>query len=240
MIKTAFEKISKSELMRNHLSKMAKDPEGYGLRFLVLANIAKDVVNCGFYVNQSLNNKDIPEEKRKFVAALDMANGMVMISLQLLLGFGFTSKKVQEKITNKLFGGLEEAATNFTKNRIAANNFPDRIRYKLMDSVKNIPAGCKTGFTAISTIVVTTILAKRVLAPFIATPLASWLKNNYMSDKKTAESKNNVQIPKTNISSIVPTNPANAPIGLQNTYTHSGMREFKTFNNFAQGGRISL
>ena len=47
--------------------------------------IAKDGVGCYMYVNQSLHNDKIPDDKRKFVAALDLANGGLMILMQILM-----------------------------------------------------------------------------------------------------------------------------------------------------------
>jgi hypothetical protein len=239
MIKEAFKALAGNKKIDNLLTKLVNDPK-FSLRFLILANTAKDAINCGFYVNQSLNNKDIPEEKRKFVAALDMANGILMIGAQLLLGFKFTSKEVQDKITKKLFGNLEKKATTFVNKSIISNptNFTADLRIKLRNTAKLIPESCKKGFTAISTIIVTTVLAKRVIVPFIATPTASWLKKNYM-DKKSPNDPNKTPLSKSvTVQNIVP--PVLPQQGYQtikqNTYPNSGVGSFENFNNFVQKG----
>lgn len=239
MIKEAFKWFKDTNLMTEHLSKIRKDKDGYGLRFLILANAAKDAINCGFYVNQSLNNKDIPEEKRKFVAALDMANGVLMIAAQIALGFGFTSKKAQDWMTGKIFGGLKERISKLVKEDILshASEYTGDYRIKLLNIIERIPKECKTGFKAISTIVVTTVIAKRIIVPFIATPLASWVKKNYM-DKNSPEDKNNSQITKPKAPEIVQT-AGYQPI-TQNTYPYTSRGSFENFNNFVQMGKISL
>jgi len=145
-------------------------------KVLVIANAAKDLVNCGFYVNQSLNNKKIPEEKRKFVAALDLTNGVFMVTSQLLLGFTILNKTIQDKITEKLFGGLREKAANFARQMGNIEN-AEKFGSKVFGN-------CKKGFTLASGLIVSTIIAKRLLVPFIATPTAGWFKNKYMNDDK--------------------------------------------------------
>ena len=69
MTKKAFPKYEKDD---------AKLIAGVGVASIV----AKDGLGCYLYVKQSLNNDKIPEDKRKFVAALDLANGGLMIAMQ--------------------------------------------------------------------------------------------------------------------------------------------------------------
>lgn len=231
MIKWSLEKLAKWEPLKKQVKKLVNDP-AYALRFLIAANAAKDAINCGFYVTQSLNNKDIPEEKRKFVAALDAANGILMIASQIVLGFGFTSKKVQDKICNKLFGNVEENATNFVNGRILSHpvDFTGDVRMRLKNAAKSIPLNCKKGFTAISTLVITSIIAKRIIVPLIATPMASWIKKNYMDDKnKKPDAIKNVN----NMPNPVSAMPQFAK---QNAYTAPKVGSFENFNNFAQKG----
>ena len=61
----------------------AKNPEKALGNAVVTSIILKDGIGCAMYVTQSLNNKKIPDEKRKFVAALDLTNGGLMILAQI-------------------------------------------------------------------------------------------------------------------------------------------------------------
>lgn len=90
----------KNKVFPNYEKDNAKFMSMIGVTSIVL----KDGLGCYFYVKQSLNNDKIPEDKRKFVAALDLANGGLMIAMQLLMFFTISNKKVQGKIFNKLFG----------------------------------------------------------------------------------------------------------------------------------------
>lgn len=65
------------------LEKGLKEPATYAAKIMVLSIVSKDLVGCVFYTYQSYNNKKIPEEKRKFVAALDAMNGIIMVGGQL-------------------------------------------------------------------------------------------------------------------------------------------------------------
>ena len=66
--------------------------------------VAKDGLGCYMYVNQSLKNKDIPDDKRKFVAALDLANGGLMILFQIAMFASITNKKFQKRVFDQFFG----------------------------------------------------------------------------------------------------------------------------------------
>ncbi|MDD3012736.1 MAG: hypothetical protein PHC34_03430 [Candidatus Gastranaerophilales bacterium] len=210
-------KINGTGIINNQAEKLIEKVSGFGItktfvnnlckengtideykmgKVLVVANAAKDLVNCGFYVNQSFNNKRIPEEKRKFVAALDLTNGVFMVGSQLLLGFTILNKTIQDKITNKLFGGLKEKAANYAKEMVKKNN-PNLSGQKLEILAKEtaekfgnkVFSNCKQGFTLASGLIVSTIIAKRLLVPFIATPTAGWFKRKYMDNPEPENQK---------------------------------------------------
>lgn len=67
---------------------------------LVLTNVAKDAFACVFYVYQSITNEKIPEKKRKFVASLDLANGILMVINQYTLGKMLSSDRFGNFIDN--------------------------------------------------------------------------------------------------------------------------------------------
>ena len=156
-------------------AKWAKDPEGVLGAATVTSIILKDGIGCAMYVTQSLNNDRIPEEKRKFVAALDLTNGLLMILAQI--GMFLAMRKYSGKIFDKVFGK--------TFNKIAQSQFVSRIRMKaakegapvkkklglqkLFDKEKDDALGV---FKFVLDISAATIIGKRVIVPLIATPLA--------------------------------------------------------------------
>ena len=66
-----------------------------------VSNVSKDAVNCAYYTVQSLNNERIPEDQRKFVAALDLSNGIMNVGVQIAMAFGL-STWVESVFDNKL------------------------------------------------------------------------------------------------------------------------------------------
>lgn len=123
--------------------------------FALVSGISKDAINCIYYVTQSATNEKIPEDKRPFVASLDLSNGLLNVTLQAAIGY------YVKKYNGTLFD-------NYIGKKIKVN--------------KTI---AKNGFGVLVTLVATQILTKRVLVPFIATPMASMFKKNFEAKKKT-------------------------------------------------------
>jgi hypothetical protein len=65
------------------LEKGVKEPARCAGLMMVISIVSKDLVGCALYTYQSLTNKRIPEEKRKFVAALDFIQGIVNVGGQI-------------------------------------------------------------------------------------------------------------------------------------------------------------
>lgn len=152
----------------------------------IFSIILKDGLGCYLYVKQSLNNKKIPEDKRKFVAALDLANGALMITTQLLTFFTLSNKKVQSKIFNKFFGKLfDRAAKKGYQTLISQKDKFRNITGKEFNATFESFKGKIEGFFGVLTaLVASTIFAKRIVVPFIATPLAERTKKMLYKDEK--------------------------------------------------------
>ncbi len=146
--------------------------------------IAKDGVGCYMYVNQSLHNDKIPDDKRKFVAALDLANGGLMILMQILMHLTISNKLVQTKMFNKMFGKNFDRAALKTYKKILnkREKFADVDGKQFHKAMDNIKDSVNEAFSNITSLVAATIIGKRVIVPFIATPLAdktkAWMCRN--------------------------------------------------------------
>lgn len=158
----------------------------------VTSIIIKDGVGCAMYVKQSLGNDKIPEKKRKFVAALDLTNGLLMIGAQIAMFFAM--RKFSEPIFNKLFNkSFNEKTQRFISSRLRmqqAQRGETSSRKLEIDKVFNNEVR-KDGldlFKFIADIAAATIIGKRIIVPFIATPLASkvekWMNKNNTGDDK--------------------------------------------------------
>ena len=150
----------------------------------VASIVLKDGLGGYLYVKQSLNNKDIPDEKRGFVAAMDAVNCVFMIGLQI--GMFFLFNKVQDKLFGKFFGKYF--------NRSALKGYLARLRgHEGMENLTKVDFAkgankyentVSSAFKQITSLVVTSIFAKRVLVPLGATPTTDLVKDWF--DKKAA------------------------------------------------------
>lgn len=186
-LRKPMKKLSETKFLR-YVSGKYNATEAEKLKFMstigVSSIVIKDGLGCYLYVKQSLNNDKIPADKRKFVAALDLANGGLMIGMQLLTFFTISNEKLQKKVFNKIFGKRFERSA--TKGMQAILNNQEKLKgmtgeefHKGMGKYqKNI----FSAFSYLTTLVASSIFAKRVVVPFIATPLAdktkAWMSRN--------------------------------------------------------------
>lgn len=83
--------------IHNKLQTGFTQPAKFAATLLVTSIVSKDLVGCVLYTYQSATNKKIPEEKRKFVASLDLMNGIIMVGGQFMIG-----KIIDKKLTPRL------------------------------------------------------------------------------------------------------------------------------------------
>jgi hypothetical protein len=179
--------IAENDYFERRVMKPALDNPNSVVAFLLAANVAKDVLKHGTYAYQSINNKEIPADKRKYVASLDIAMGLATVAAQIVTGLTIANEKLQNAIAKKLFGKLLDPSSDISKN----------LKNMTLDGKKILEAeklfrGCSKGFIAVSTLVVSQIIAKRLLVPFVAPALASNIKNNFLeNDKEKIASNSN-------------------------------------------------
>lgn len=167
---------------------------GLGVASIVL----KDGYGCYLYVTQSLNNKKIPEDKRKFVAALDLTNGGIMMALQTLMTYTVSKKVFQEKLFNKLFGRMFNRQAS--KSMQAIMESKEQLKGKIkgnQDFHKEFSSYKDSAISALGTLtalIAATTIGKRILTPLIATPLAdkakAWMCRNDKPPKIHEGTKN--------------------------------------------------
>ena len=169
-----------------------------------VSNVSKDAVNCAYYTIQSLNNDRIPEDQRKFVAALDLSNGIMNVGVQLLMSFGiadlitsifdnkigkirdFSDKK---EIIQQEFNKLTEEQ----KKRITKEEFAKGYK-KLVKKNKDL---ARLGFTVLTVNIAMQVLTKRIITPLVATPMASFFKEKFEKAEENSKAKENHKL-KTN------------------------------------------
>lgn len=163
-----------SKIARNAGTNVYKNNRKYIDGLGVASIIAKDGLGCYLYVTQSLNNKDIPDDKRKFVASLDLTNGLLMILTQIAMFFTVSHKVCQTKMFDKFFSKMFDRPIKKTYQQLVKNKpgFEDMNGIKFTQEFAKIRDNVKDAFGGLTSLAAATIVGKRMLVPFIATPLA--------------------------------------------------------------------
>lgn len=162
--------------------------------YATLASIvAKDGIGCIMYVEQSKHNKKIPEERRNFVWKLDAVNGGLMMGFQILFFLGM--RKFNDKLFDKCFPSFRSSFLRIVKGaqRAAAkkaNKIPKTKSEYDSEHISAKSAGLSI-FRSVTELVASTILAKRVVVPFIATYLTDKLESKHNKKVETNSIDNN-------------------------------------------------
>ena len=173
--------------------------------------VLKDGIGCYKYVTQSLNNDKIPEKRRSFVTSMDLTNGILMIGTQLAM-FGIM-KKYSEPMFNYFFKksfNPKMKSEMLTKLRMEAAQEGKELR-KVDVGQKYEDARDKALdlFKFVFDVGIATIIGKRILTPFAATPLAKivedkvypilvkFRKDNRNGAKENAQNQENKNIENT-------------------------------------------
>ena len=173
---------------------------GTAAAIATVSNVSKDAVNCAYYTYQSINNERIPESQRKFVGALDLANGLLNVALQIIMAFGIdkiiTSKfddkiaktkpfSTDEKVIREVFEKLPEEL----KGKVSSFDEFAKLYKPLVN--KGMTKMARIGFTLLAVNIAMQILTKRILTPLVATPLASVFKGVFeKQDEKKVQKEN--------------------------------------------------
>lgn len=174
--------IKGNEKFNKFVSKYGMESANYSQTLAIMSIVLKDALGCYLYVKQSLNNKNIPDDKRAFVAALDLTNGALMIALQLMMFFSISNPKFQKKMFEKCFGkyfdkSAQKMYATWTRTQAKDSTIPKNEIYRSVESMKE---ATQKIFGTITSLVAASTIGKRVLVPFIATPLATHVKDKYM------------------------------------------------------------
>lgn len=137
-------KVPQWKLFTKPFDESLSDPAKFAAGMLVTSIVSKDAVGCVMYTYQSLHNKEIPEERRGFVASVDLVNGVVMVFGQIAaakliergLAPGLFAKHFSGKLKNKDTG----VTTDLTgigakeKSRLFEDNLRNTVKMLFIDS----------------------------------------------------------------------------------------------------------
>ncbi|GBF23675.1 hypothetical protein tpqmel_1079, partial [Candidatus Gastranaerophilus sp. (ex Termes propinquus)] len=122
---------------------------------------SKDVFSYVLRAKNAECNKDIPEDKKRFVVAMDKATGITTALSQLAVGAFISSDKFQNIASKKLFPDL------FKK--------PEQMKI------------ARASFNSLSTLIGAALITKRVIVPLLSVPLANVLMCKNKKNEKQEE-----------------------------------------------------
>ena len=180
------------------------NPTDLAVTLAIASTALKDTVNCYYYTTQSLKNEKIPEEKRKFVAALDLANGIMNVAVAAPLGkmAGNLAGTFFDNhiVTDKRFGA---DAVNKLQNKFQSLDIKNFDAGEIVKGLEKGKKFGKAGFGVIVGLVISQIFCKRVITPFFATPLAGVFKNQMEQYDNRKAAKNIDSLPQSTLQNQV-------------------------------------
>ena len=179
--------ISKAKPMKKLVKSFQDDPAKALTVTTVGSIVVKDGVGCYKYVTQSMKNEEIPEKQRKFVASLDLTNGILMIATQIAMVF--LMRKISEPMFNKLFSksfNPKAKRDMLTRLRMEADKIGAKIPRKIEaeKAYEKVRSDALDLFKFVIDVGVATIIGKRIITPFIATPLAGVVQDKLFPEHK--------------------------------------------------------
>lgn len=144
--------ITQSKFFNNHLKRVIND-DAFAAKTIVVCSVMKDVFAYSVRYKTTMENKKIPEKRRPFVAAMDLASGIVTAIAQIAVGFSIASPKVQNRLWNGLFKNAQ---------------------------FKDI-AIAKKSFATILALVGSGLITERIIVPLLATPFAAFMEKKFFN-----------------------------------------------------------
>lgn len=181
IINKPLKKFANSNLMESVCKHYRENDGKYIAAFSVGALIAKDTYSCAIYVAKNERNKNIPEDKKRFISMLDIMNYVLTTAVQLIAYFTISKKAVQNKIFNKVLGKyFSPQKISKLENKLQLK-FPEISPKEIAENVNRYMENVEVAFEHLFSLATTAILAKRVIVPIIATPLADKAERRFLA-----------------------------------------------------------
>ncbi len=141
---------------RNYIDRAAAN-KNFHLKTLIVSSALIELCQNGMDARKALKNKKISKDERGYMASYKMINGLLSFGTETTIGCVLASDNVQNKLANFCFKRLKQHPEKFDK--------------------------CASGLKNIFSILVASVFIRRLLVPFISTPLASKVKDNVIEKK---------------------------------------------------------
>lgn len=177
MPKTLVSRVATSKPFMNTVKTLGKNAP----MLTVLSVVSKDLVGALVLFDQTLHNKKIPENKRKYLASYEITSGSYNVIFPLTVGFLYTSESFKHKSAKALFNKYYVDPKDL---KAAVAPARDILEAKM----KVFEKGNK-GLAQFVAIIFTAIVSKRIIGPFVSGPMATIFREKVLSkmddEKKT-------------------------------------------------------
>lgn len=190
-IKKPINFIAKSKVVNNFTEHFGNDNVKFIAGVSISSILLKEGYGCYLYVKNSLNNKQLSDEKRKSAAALDLVYGTLLIATQLLAFKTVSNKKFQDKIFGKLFSKkFDMAAQEKLKMILKRSKEFEKITDKdFQANFNEYKQNIREVFGILTSLAASTIIARRIIVPFTASLISEDVKKEAEKFNKNKQNK---------------------------------------------------
>lgn len=182
IINKPIKRFANSGLMERVCKRYRSNDGNYIAAFSVGAMILKDAYNCGIYVAQNERNKSIPDDKRRYISMFDVMNFLLITGVQLLTYATIAQKATQAKIFDKIMGRHFTPEKMMRLEEKLQRRFPQMSPHDITANINKYKDNVALSFEHLFSLITTLILAKRVIVPLLATPLAEKAEKKFSAD----------------------------------------------------------
>ncbi|MBO7672753.1 hypothetical protein J6S88_05010 [bacterium] len=182
IINKPIKSFANSGLMERVCKRYRANDGNYIAAFSIGAMILKDAYNCGIYVAKNERNKSIPDDKRRYISMFDVMNFLLITGVQILTYLTIAQKATQAKIFDKVLGKHFNPEKMSLLEQKLQKKFPDMTSGEITQNINKYKDTIALSFEHLFSLITTLILAKRVIVPLFATPLAEKAEKKFSAN----------------------------------------------------------
>ncbi len=149
--------------VKNYINRAVNDPN-FHLKTVIVSSAMIELSQNAMDAHKALKNKKISKDERDYIASYKITNGLLSFASEATIGCVLANDKVQNKLADFCFKRLRSSPETFNK--------------------------CAQGLKILFSLLVASVFIRRLIVPFISTPLASTVKDKVIEKKPKKEKVN--------------------------------------------------
>ncbi len=148
---------------KNYIDKAASD-HNFHIKTMIVSSAAIELYQNGMDARKALKNKKLPKDERDYIASYKITNGLLAFATEATVGCVLANDKVQNRLADICFKRLKNTPKIFDK--------------------------CAKGLKFLFSLLVASVFLRRLIVPFVSTPLASRVKDRVIEKNQKKEKVN--------------------------------------------------